>query len=39
MKNVWQLMFGNYFCDTSCVMNWNILVRCHVPTTSYSTGI
>jgi len=32
------MKFGNYFSDVYCV-NYNILVRCQVPTTSYSTGI
>ena len=32
------IKFGNYFFDVCCV-NWNILVRYQVPTTSHSTGI
>jgi len=33
-----RIKFSNYFFDVCCV-NWNILVRCQVPTTSYSTEI
>jgi len=33
-----EINCGNLFFDVCCV-NWNILVRCQVPTTSYSTGI
>ena len=32
-----EIKSGNYFFGVCCV-NENILVRCHVPTTSYSTG-
>jgi len=33
-----EITSGNSFFDVCCV-NQNILVRCQVPTTSYSTGI
>jgi len=33
-----EMKSGNYFFDVCCE-NWNILVRCQVPTISYSTGI
>jgi len=32
------MKFDNYFSDVRCA-NENILVRCPVPTTSYTTGI
>jgi len=32
------IKFGDYFFDVCCV-NYNFLVRCQIPTTSYSTGI
>jgi len=32
------IMSGNYFFDVCCV-NENVLVTCHLPTTSYSTEI
>ena len=33
-----EIKSDNYFFDVCCV-NWNILVRCQGPATSYSTGI
>jgi len=33
-----EINFGNYFFDVCCG-NLNILVRCLMPTISYSTGI
>jgi len=31
------IKFGDYFFDV-CFVNLNFLVRCQIPTTSYSTG-